>query len=136
MVQRAGHSPNELKVLTSAIEEILTLTTDAYTKEDVSLAERVEPLEEVIDNIIADVKAKHVQRLQTGQCTIEMGFILSDLLNNYERVSDHCSNIAVTIIELAHNSFDTHKYLNSVKFGNSKFNSDYEEFSKKYEIKE
>lgn len=126
----------ELKVLTSAIEEILTLTTDAYTKEDVSLAERVEPLEEVIDNIIADVKAKHVQRLQTGQCTIEMGFILSDLLNNYERVSDHCSNIAVTIIELAHNSFDTHKYLNSVKFGNSKFNSDYEEFSKKYEIKE
>jgi phosphate:Na+ symporter len=72
--------------------------------------------------------------MRKGKCTIEMGFILSDLLNNYSRISDHCSNVAVAVIEVAHNSFDTHKYLNDVKYGSQEFAATYEEYAKKYSI--
>ena len=90
------------------------------------------PLEQVIDRLTAVCKDNHIRRLQKGACTIEGGFVLSDLLNNYERISDHCSNVAVAIIEVEHNSFDTHKYLNGVKYGNSTFNEIYEAYSEKY----
>ena len=112
----------ELKVLTDALQEILTLTACAYDSNDAEVAAKVEPLEQVIDGLISKIRANHIRRLQKGSCTIEGGFILADLLNNYERVSDHCSNIAVAIIEVEHNSFDTHKNLNGVKYGNSVFN--------------
>ena len=75
------------------------------------MAKNVEPLEQVIDGIAAKIKADHIDRLKKGDCTIEYGFILSDILNNIERVSDHCSNIAVAMIEVSQNSFDTHQYL-------------------------
>lgn len=124
----------ELRVLTNAIDEILTITTKAYCENNLEIAAEVEPLEQVIDGLTADIKTSHVSRLQKGECTIEMGFILSDLLNNYERISDHCSNIAVTVIETEHNSYDTHQYLNGVKYGNKEFNDIYDTFKKKYYV--
>lgn len=125
----------EIAIIADAVKEILDMTANAFDKNDLSIAERVEPLEQVIDKLIATTKSNHISRLQAGACTIELGFVLSDLLNNFERISDHCSNIAVAIIETAHNSFGTHEYLSVVKnTGNEDFVSKYEEFSKKYQI--
>ena len=124
----------ELDVLLAAIEEILQLTEDAFTKRDLSIAVQVEPLEQVVDKLIAKIKDHHIDRLTRGECTIEMGFILSDLLNNCERVSDHCSNIAVALIEVEHNSFDTHKYLNDVKYGSADFAAAFAAFAGKYAL--
>ena len=133
--KKISFSPNairEIKVLTDAIQEILNITACAYDGDSAELAAKVEPLEQVIDGLISKIRANHIRRLQKGSCTIEGGFILADLLNNYERVSDHCSNIAVAIIEVEHNSFDTHKYLNGVKYGNSVFNEIYESYQERY----
>jgi len=127
---------SELKVLRSAINEILGMATSCYIENDIEKAIMVEPLEEVIDGLATRIKSNQITLLQKGNSTIEMGFILSDLLNNYERISDHCSNIAVAVIEVEHDSFDTHKYLNGVKFGNSDFNSVYDSFNEKYNIPE
>ena len=124
----------ELGILSRAIDEILSITVTAYQKNDVELAARVEPLEQVIDQLTAKMKSNHIERLQRGICTIEMGFIFSDLLSNYERISDHCSNIAVAVIEVVHNSFDAHKYLNGVKYGNSEFNQIYDSYQVKYSL--
>lgn len=126
------HAQHELSILTGALTEILELTTEAYNNNNVDTAKRVEPLEQVIDQLVATIKASHIQRLQAGSCSIEMGFILSDLLNNYGRVSDHCSNVAVAVIEIAHNTFDTHQYLNNVKYSSASFNDIYENFNAKY----
>ena len=122
----------ELTTIVEALDEILDITVRAYLNSDVELAGRVEPLEQVIDRLTSVCKDNHIRRLQKGACTIEGGFVLSDLLNNYERISDHCSNVAVAIIEVEHNSFDTHKYLNGVKYGNSTFNEIYDAYSEKY----
>ncbi len=125
----------ELKVLIDAINEILHLTFEAYSSTDPLLATKVEPLEQVIDGLIATVKARHIDRLQTGKCTIELGFVLSDILNNLERISDHCSNIAVAIIEVDHGEMDTHKYLNRIKYGgNASFSEHFDEFEIKYSL--
>ena len=122
----------ELTTIVEALDEFLDITVRAFLNSDVELAGRVEPLEQVIDRLTAVCKDNHIRRLQKGACTIEGGFVLSDLLNNYERISDHCSNVAVAIIEVEHNSFDTHKYLNGVKYGNSTFNEIYDAYSEKY----
>ena len=124
----------EMCVLTRAIGEILYITATAYANNDPVLAGEVEPLEQVIDGLSATVKDNHIRRLQEGRCSIQLGFVLSDILNNYKRISDHCSNIAVAIIELVHGSFDTHAYLNGVKYGDSDFNTLYLEFAKKYTL--
>lgn len=123
---------NEIQVLTEALKEILAITTSAYENNDLELATQIEPLEQVIDNLVYTIRNNHIARLQAGNCTIEMGFILSDLLTNYERVSDHCSNLAASMIELSHNTFDTHKYLNTIKYGNRKFNESYEQYRSRY----
>lgn len=125
---------HEVAVLTEAIREILAITARAYADNDELLAGRVEPLEQVIDRLVAATKDGHIRRLQTGACTIELGFVLSDLINDYERISDHCSNIAVAIIELLHNSFDTHRYLNQVKYGNAEFSETFNEYRTKYHL--
>ncbi len=130
----SGEAQKEISVLTAAIDEILLLTEKAFVEGNAELACRVEPLEQVVDRLIAKIKAHHIVRLQRGDCTIELGFILSDLLNNCERISDHCSNIAVAIIEVQHNSFDTHKYLNDVKYGSDEFAKTFEDFKEKYPL--
>jgi len=99
------------------------------------LAAMVEPLEQVMDTLIEEVKSRHVERLQRGKCTIELGFVLSDILTNYERISDHCSNIAVCIIETQHDSFGTHEYLHTVKKG-AEFEAQYRRYLEKYRLPE
>ena len=128
---------SEIAVLKEAILEILSLTLKAFTEDSVEYATQIEPLEEVIDDIIAEVRANHIMRLQKGQCTIEYGFVLADFLNNIERVSDHCSNIAVSIIDVASMNFDSHEYLQTVKSGdNNFFRIKYTEYRNKYSLKE
>ena len=123
---------DELDNLIKAIDEILDMTVKAYETGDVDLAARVEPLEEVIDQLTAKMKGRHIKRLQQGVCTIEKGFIFSDLLTNYERISDHCSNIAVAVIEVEHDTFDAHRYLQGVKYGNHEFNMIFKEYAAQY----
>ena len=105
----------ELEVLKRAIHDILQITMRSFYEEDLNLAKLVEPLEEVIDGLNLDIKQRHVKRLRKGKCTIELGFILSDITTNFERVSDHCSNIAVCLVEVNANEFDTHAYLDELK---------------------
>jgi len=123
----------ELEVLTTAISEILTKTVSSFTTNNLTLAASVEPLEQVVDVLIDAVKDRHVERLQNGKCTIELGFVLSDILTNYERISDHCSNIAVCVIETRRDSFDTHKYLHDVKKGTA-FEEQYQSYLEKYRL--
>ena len=108
----------ELQVLEDAVQDTLSRTTDAFRKSDLRLASKVEPLEAVVNELVRAIKARHVARLQAGSCSIEYGFVLDDLLTNYERVCDHCSNVAVAQIEVAQDSFDTHAYLNDLRHGN------------------
>ena len=110
------------------------MTHECYVNANPELAFRVEPLEQVIDKLTNTIKTNHIARLQKGGCSIEMGFILSDILNNYKRISDHCSNIAVAVIEVDRGAFDTHEYLSGVKFGNLEFNQIYDTFDKKYNL--
>jgi len=125
----------EIAVISKAISEILDITAASYTDNDVSIAAKVEPLEQVIDGLISGTKSNHITRLQKGFCTIELGFVLSDLLNNYSRVSDHCSNIAVAIIETSHSSFGTHEYLNALKDSDdANFQKEFNIFQEKYSL--
>ncbi len=134
-VSFSSEAQKELDVLTSAIKEILNLTEQAFETSDSAVAAKVEPLEQVIDKLISDIKNRHIDRLQKGECTIELGFMLNDLITNYERVSDHCSNIAVAIIETEHGSFKTHEYLK--KFKNEEdgsFEHTFDEYSKLFAL--
>ncbi len=125
----------EIANLSDALHEILGLTIDSFTEDNLEMARHVEPLEQVIDALIALIKNAHIERLQTGKCTIQTGFVLSDLLTNFERVSDHCSNIAVAMLETSVGSFDTHEYLNEVKKGGGvDFAAAYDAYAKKYHI--
>lgn len=105
----------ELEVFERAMHDILKLTMLSFTEEDLSLAVQVEPLEEVIDSLSLEIRKRHVKRLRKGKCTIEMGFVLSDLITNFERVSDHCSNIAVCGLQVKEDEFDPHAYLEELK---------------------
>ena len=117
-IEFSKDAQEELQVLEGAVQDVLSRTTDAFRKGDLHLAGKVEPLETVVDELVRAIKARHVARLQTGSCSIEYGFVLEDLLTNYERVCDHCSNVAVAQIEVAQDSFDTHAYLNDLRHGN------------------
>ena len=126
----------ELAVLLGALKEILSLTTRAYAQGDLSMAAKVEPLEQVIDGLVSDIKSNHITRLQKGHCTIEIGFVLADLLTNCERVSDHCSNIAVAQIETALNAYQSHEYLNALKSGsNAAFRSVFDGYLAQFAVK-
>ena len=105
-------------------------------REDLSIAARVEPLEQVIDLLNKAIRARHIERLTRGNCTIELGFILNDILTNLERVSDHCSNLAVAIIEIANNSLDVHGYLNDVKSNRGEYSVLYEQFRQQFSLDE
>ena len=126
----------ELKVYTTAIHEIVNMAFDAFTTENVEAAGNVEPLEEVMDYLKAELKDRHVRRLRKGKCTIELGFVLTDLITNYERVADHCSNIAVCLIQVVGNDgFDTHEYLDNIKSkDNEEFKIKVHWYKEKYEL--
>ena len=125
----------ELSVIAAAVNEILDLTVDSFNNNDAVLAAEVEPLEEVIDNLKDTLRKRHVSRLQEGKCTIELGFVFSDLLTNYERISDHCSNIAVSTIQVRTDKQDAHKYLRGIKSGeNEQYIGEFDSYSKKYTV--
>ena len=125
----------ELTVMGGAIKEIIRTTVEAFLSQNLTLAGKVEPLEEVVDDLCSELKLRHVDRLQKGLCTIPLGFVLNDLLSNFERVSDQCSNIAVALIELSGGSFDTHEYLGKVKEKRSpSYERDFQDYKAKFTL--
>jgi len=125
----------EIGILQNAVSEILDITYAALINNDLKLAAEVEPLEEVIDELRDKIKLNHILRLQKSECTIEHGFVLSDLLNNFERVSDHCSNIAGCVVEISsHEALDMHKHLSQMKHGSEEFNEKYAGYRSKYSL--
>ena len=134
-VSFSEQAQKDIRIITKATVEVLDLATISLVYEDLSIASKVEPLEQVVDRLKRKIKNNHISRLRQGDCTMELGFILSDLLTNYERVADHCSNIAVCLIEIAHDSFETHEYLSHIKdHTNAAFDEMYEQYKKKYSI--
>ena len=133
----SSEAVRETKIMRSAVREIVDLAVRVFEGDDIYLAEQVEPLEEVVDRLRADIKANHVERLRTGVCTIEMGFVLSDLLTNLERISDHCSNVAANVIEInLTGSPVSHAYMQQVHAGKAspRFQSLYEGYLQKYQL--
>ena len=125
----------ELAVMIRAVDEIMSSALRSFCNVDMNAAFNVEPLEEVIDLINARLKKRHVARLQRGECTIELGFVLADLLTNLERVSDHCSNIAGCMIEIKHDALDVHEYMEKLKTeGNPRYTACYEAYKEKYAL--
>lgn len=122
----------ELKVLKAAVHDIVDTAYEVFDKQDVGLAEKIEPLEEVVDELSKEVKRRHVQRLRTGECTIEMGFILADITTSLERIADHCSNIGVCVTQVREDLYDTHSHLDTVK--DSSFYHELEEVREKYQL--
>ena len=124
-----------LEVMVAALIEIINNATLAFINNDVKLAAKVEPLEQVIDRLRDKLKEAHIRRLTNGECTIELGFIFSDLITNIERVSDHCSNIAIGVIEINRNGYEAHEYLHELKNSDDiQYNADYKEYKKKYSL--
>ena len=132
-IQMSEQALSEIKRLGDAVLEIVDITTKAYIDSDTALAEKVEPLEQVIDLLEKNIRLHHVDRLQSGDCTIERGFVLADILNNYERISDHCSNIAVAVLEADKDFFDPHEYTKNVRSeDNENFRRMFDEYKDKY----
>ncbi len=130
----SGQAEREIRNIVAASTEILSLCVKAFLENDLESAALVEPLEQVIDNLQLTMKSGHIERLRQNECTIEQGFVFNDIITNLERVSDHCSNIAVCVIETANDRFDMHKYLKTVKKNNEDFNKKYELFAQKYSV--
>ena len=135
-IEFSAEASRQLSIATNAIYEIVDITIEAFCNNNIELAANIEPLEQVVDGLMFAIRSGHINRLQSGECTIELGFVLSDIINNYERISDHCSNIGVTLIEVAQNSYDTHEYLNSVKSNeNREFKEKFDAYAAKYSLK-
>ena len=125
----------EINVLTSAVSEILDLAFNAFIEDDLERAYKVEPLEEMIDVLCDELKMRHVERLQKGICSLQIGFVFNDLLTNFEHVADHCSNIAVAMIELNKDEFKTHDYINNLKeLRAHNFDKLYAQYAEKYKV--
>ena len=124
----------ELQTMLDAVGEIVDLTSRAFLQDDLALARQVEPLEQVIDKLKDELRTNHIARLQRGECSLAAGFVLSDLLTNLERVSDHCSNIAGCLLDMKNERIDLHKYLGDVKSGSNEFLLQYNAFEEKYKL--
>ncbi len=125
----------EMKIYTAAVKEIVEMSITAVRKEDISLAKEVEPLEETIDHLSDEIKQRHIERLKNDECSLDIGFILSDLVVNIERVADHCSNLAVDLLRIHENTFDVHEYLDDLKaHEDENFRRLYEQNRKKYAL--
>ena len=132
-LQFSSDGAAELAVYGKAVKDIVSLTFSVFNNEDVKKANEVEPLEQVIDSLNSSLKNHHIERLQSGKCTIELGFILSDVMTDFERISDHCSNIAVCVSQIHSGSFDTHEYLHALK-KEEEFEAEYKELKKQYQL--
>lgn len=127
----------ELKVFSDALRDIVDETMEAFALGDLDKARRIEPFEQVIDSLNIELKQRHIHRLRKGKCTIELGLILEDMITNFERISDHCSNIAVCMIRVNEDGFDTHEYLDVIKEEKAPwFEEEFYNLSKKYALPE
>ena len=136
-MQFSPKAKTELDILSSAVREEVDISFDAFKSNNKNEADKVEPLEELIDTLAVELKARHIRRLREGKCTIELGFAHSDILNNLERVADHCSNIAVDVIQSDQLEFDAHEYLDRIKNkDNQQFARDYKTYKEKYRLPE
>ena len=133
-ISYSASAADEVRVMTDAVLEIVSLTIAAFVDNNIENATRVEPLEEVIDMLQTEIRTNHIIRLKNNECTIELGFILTDMLTDLERVSDHCSNIAGCIIEITHKSLGMHGYIRSLKSGNEVYDEYLSDYSRKYKI--
>ncbi len=125
---------SEIAVLSSAVSEIIDLSFYSFTNNDVSLAVKVESLEGVIDGLKEKMRTNHTKRLQKGKCSLDIGFVWSDLLTNFERISDHCSNIVGAVVDFEHNDLNTHKALRNIRRSGEEFDEQYKEYSLKYQL--
>ena len=136
-MQFSPKAETELDILSSAVREAVDISFDAFKSNNKNEADKVEPLEELIDTLAVELKARHIRRLREGKCTIELGFAHSDILNNLERVADHCSNIAGDVIQSDQLEFDAHEYLDRIKNkDNQQFARDYKTYKEKYRLPE
>ena len=134
-VEFSDEAKRELEIMSNAVVEITDIATRAFSEGNIILATQVEPLEQVVDLLKAKLKARHIERLQKGDCTTVTGFVFSDLITNYERVADQCSNIAVCMIQISKDNFDTHEYLNTLKSSDDEqFKSLYAQYKEKYSL--
>ncbi len=134
-IKFSNDAQKDIDVIAAALREVLDLTEKAFEYEDYEAAKRIEPLEEVIDSLRYQLKERHIQRLQQGNCGIETGFVFSDMLTSMERISDHCSNVAVAMIEISESAYERHDYLAKLKHSD-KFEQEFEYFSDKYKLSE
>ena len=123
---------SELAVLERAVTDVVDRTVEAFTSNDMSLAAKVEPQEQVVDGLVREVKSRHVRRLRDGMCSTEYGFVLEDLLTSYERIADHCSNVAVEMLQVAEGKLEAHEYLGALKSGQLDESAKYSERFRKY----
>lgn len=129
------NAKQEIGVISDAVKEIVQLSADAIEKEDDSVAIKIEPLEQIIDKLKYKMKKNHIERLQSNECTIELGFVYSDIITNLERIADHCSNIGVCLLQKRKDGFEPHEYLNHVKYdGENDFIHQYDMYKEKYTI--
>ena len=133
-IRFSGQAAKELNTLIDAVKEIIGITKSAFETCNVEEAMLVEPLEQVIDELKEQLRTTHIRRLSRGECSIEAGFVWSDLLNNFERISDHCSNIAGCIIESSHNELNLHDGLKGIRSSSVDFLDKYKEYREKYKI--
>ena len=134
-VSFSEQAESDLKVIFSAVDEILDLSFKCFRDDDLHTAALVEPLEQVVDLLKDSIKSRHIERLQKGNCTVESGFILTDILTDVERVSDHCSNIACCEIEIAHKEMELHEYIKGIKSNGTFFQDNYDRYREKYSLK-
>ncbi len=127
----------ELETFAKAVHDIVSNTVQVFENQDIEAAKHIEPLEQVIDGLSLEIKQRHINRLRKGRCTIETGLILEDIMTNFERVSDHCSNIAVCMIEVRDNGFETHGYLEHLtNEDNPQFAKECRQYYKQYQLPE
>ena len=133
-IEFTGRAKAELGVLCSAVSEILTAACAAFKDNDPEKALKIEPLEQVIDDLKVQLRDRHIARLKNGECTVEAGFIWSDILTNLERASDHCSNIALCVIDAGKHNMNMHESLSEMKKDNPAFEDEFDMYTRKYRI--
>ena len=135
-IQFSKQAQEELAVLEQAVMDVIRGTVDAFQKQDLYQAMKVEPQEQVVDALVKEVKSRHVRRLRDGLCSVEYGFVLEDLLTSYERSADHCSNVAIEMLQVAEGKLEAHEYLNALKGGqlqeSAKFSEQFQKYRAKY----
>jgi len=130
----SGKAVTEISTISNAINEILDLSLKAFEENDLNAAVSVEPLEQVIDDLKEKMRTNHIARLQQGGCTIDAGFVWADLLTNFSRTSDHCSNVAGSIIDLSLHNMNIHETLRSIRSDNDDFKQKFSDYRQKYAI--